>query len=88
MNLIEIGLASQAQSLALANATYTRIVQGNELLADVHEEAQQHGCKVWANSELRKTVICKNRPGDNDSYIQVHVKAGRVHQVFGPKEAA
>jgi hypothetical protein len=82
MDLIEIGLATQAQSLALANATYTRIVQGTELLADVHEEAQQHGCKVWANPELRKTVICKNRPGDKDSYIEVHAKGGRVHQVF------
>lgn len=86
MDLMQIGLQSQAQSLALNNATYTRIVRGDELMADVQFEAEMRGCKVWGDPELRKTVICMNRP--NENYILIHAKGGQVHQVFGKRDSA
>jgi hypothetical protein len=85
-DLIGEGLRSQQQALVVNRATYTRIVRGDELLADVHDEAETWSCSVWADPKLRKTVICLNRP--NENYIRVHVKRGRVHQVFGAKEPA
>jgi hypothetical protein len=89
MNLINIGLQSQAAALAVNNAAYTRIVRGNEQLADVQFEADIHQCFVWADPELCKVVICRNRP--RDSYIKAFAKNGTVSTLFsrhdGPRAA-
>lgn len=85
MDLMQIGLASQAQAFELANANYNRIVRGDELLADVHFEAEMRNCCVWANPKTRKTLICRNRP--NEDFIKVHVKRGQAQEVFQLRDA-
>jgi hypothetical protein len=89
MNLIQAGLQAHGMALAVNNAAYTRIVRGNEQLADVQFEADIHQCFVWADPELCKVVICRNRP--RDSYIKAHAKNGTVATLFtrhyGPRAA-
>jgi hypothetical protein len=89
MNLIHTVLQGQAMALAVNNAAYTRIVRGNEQLADVQFEAGIHQCFVWADPELCKVLISKNRP--NENYIKAFAKNGTVATLFtrhdGPRAA-
>jgi hypothetical protein len=88
MNLITAGLNAQGMALAVNNAAYTRIVRGNEQLADVQFEADVHQCFVWADYELCKVVICKKAPRN---YIKADAKNGKVSTLFsrhdGPRAA-
>jgi hypothetical protein len=88
MNLIQSGLQAQGMALDANRAAYTRIVRGNEQLADVQFEADIHQCSVWADYELCKVVICKTAPRN---YIKAFAKNGTVATLFsrhdGPRAA-
>jgi hypothetical protein len=80
LDLISEGLRAQRIALDANPAAYNRIVRSDELLADVHFEAQMRGCFLWADSELRRAVICLNKP--NKSYVKVNANTGKVRSIF------
>jgi hypothetical protein len=88
MNIVNLGLQAQGMALKANNAAYTRIVRGNEQLAAVQDEADDHQCFVWADYELCKVLICKTAPRN---YIKAFAKNGTVSTLFtrhdGPRAA-
>lgn len=78
--------ARSAVQARIANqpAHYSRIVGKDENLHQVLLEAIEHGCHVWTDPELKKTVICRNKPAVG-KYNKVH--ANYRMPVFGPEAA-
>lgn len=59
-NLMEMGL--QAQRMTVQANQYMRHVSRDEFLINVHQEAIDNQCFVWANPNQGKTLICRNQP--------------------------
>ena len=71
-NLMEMGLKAQEATVkANRDAEVFRIVRPDETLHAVMLEAIRNGAFVWANAELKRTVISKVKP-NGEGWVKVH----------------
>lgn len=71
-NLMEMGLKAQEATVkANRDAEVFRIVRSDETLHAVMLEAISKGAFVWANAELKRTVISKVKPS-GEGWVKVH----------------
>lgn len=71
-NLMEMGLKAQEATVkANRDAEVFRIVSSDETLHAVMLEAISKGAFVWANDDLKKTVISKVKP-NGEGWVKVH----------------